>query len=174
MIPDQGENFPLVIGQRFDQAVKFRPLDEVGRFAVVISGFLSLAFLAASMVLGQVKKLPPNLQRRQLVKVPQRVRRHVGQGTVEPEHGVLQHVIGLLPATDQRVASEHSPGEQPQPLAGMANQFGAGLVVALPHQVQPVLEFRGGLHGSLGGREGVLATLRLLPSPIHATKKPEW
>ena len=99
------------------------------------------------MVLGQVEKLPPNLQRRQVVKVPERIRRHVGQGTVKPEHGVLQHVIGLLPALNQRIAPQHSPGEQPQSLAGMADEFGAGMIVAVPHQVQPVLEFRGGLPG---------------------------
>jgi hypothetical protein len=58
----------------------------------------------------------------------------------------------------------------------MAYEFGAGMIVAVPHQVQPMLEFRGRIawdHLSLSGRGFFLATLRHFLPPIHATEKAE-
>ena len=38
-------------------------------------------------------------------------RRTLGQGPTEPQHGVLEHIIGLLPATHPGITLEHLAGQ---------------------------------------------------------------
>jgi hypothetical protein len=53
------------------------------------------------------------------------------QGSMQPEHGLGQHVVGLLPSADDGVATEHPVGELLKAPAGVVDQGSARGVIAI-------------------------------------------
>src|SRR5436189_3442265 len=49
-------------------------------------------------------------------KVRDALRRHVLQGPIQSQQGVLQHVVGFFPAADARVRSEEHTSELQSPM----------------------------------------------------------
>lgn len=74
------------------------------------------------------------------------------QGAVQPDHRVLEDVVGLLPATDAGMAAEHATSEDEEPVAGMVDELVAGRLVAparlLDERLQPGFRFGGGAGGT--------------------------
>src|SRR5262249_4733373 len=68
---------------------------------------------------------------------------------VQADGGVLQHVVGLLPAVDVGVTPEHLAGELAQALAGAAEQLAARRLVAAADAVEAGLDVQR-LRGRIG------------------------
>src|SRR5262249_23109508 len=87
------------------------------------------------------------------------------QGAAEPQGGVLEDVVGLLPAPDARVALEHLAGEPGEPLAGGRDQLVAGRRGPGPEPVEPALD---------GGRLVVGHGRAPVPPAGSATGRPAY
>jgi len=71
---------------------------------------------------------------------------------MQPDHRVLEDVVGLLPATDAGMAAEHAASEDEEPVAGMVDELVAGRLVAparlLDERLQPGFCLGGGARGA--------------------------
>ena len=92
------------------------------------------------MVLGEVEEGPPDHHRRQVEEVADGLGFHVGQRPVQPEHGVLEHVAGLLPPPQVRVPAEQLAGQLHEPVAGVVDEGGVRRAVPGQRPVDVPLE----------------------------------
>src|SRR5262249_160266 len=71
------------------------------------------------------------------------------EGRPQPQQGVVEDVVGLLPAPEARKALEHAARQPPQALAGVPEQALARGPVSGAEPVDPGLQL-----GGVGGRFG--------------------
>jgi hypothetical protein len=111
--------------------------------------------LSPEIMPGQIDQFPPDLHRRQPVELLWRLGFDIGKGSVQTEHGILEHVVGLGPPADARVSFEHFPRQFSQPVACVGDNLALGLGISGPQEIQPPLKLRripdrsGHLRGSL-------------------------
>src|SRR5262249_18706517 len=105
--------------------------------------------LRAVVVLDQVEQFAADVQGRQAEEVQRGLHRYLLEGAVQADDGVLQHVVGLLPAADVGVALEDLAGEVAQALAGAAEEVAARRLVAAAEAVEAGLDLHA-LGGCLG------------------------
>jgi hypothetical protein len=94
-------------------------------------------------VAGQVHQFAADLQGGQPAELAGRRRPDAFERPPQAEQGVLQHVIGLLPAAHAGVVAQHHPDEPAQPVARQREQLVARGLLALRPALQAALDLRG-------------------------------
>src|SRR5260370_22646918 len=84
----------------------------------------------------------------------------------EPEHSVVEDIIGLLPALQPAIGAEHLPGQTQQPFTGGVEKLFAGRLIARPEAVQTMLEAQRGVcgHESVSWSMRVYSRAETLPA----------
>ena len=67
----------------------------------------------------------------------------LAQAPVQPEHGILQNVVGLFPSPQPRETSKHLSRQPQQPVARMPDEGIPGCFVPSLEAIQQSLELRG-------------------------------
>jgi hypothetical protein len=62
---------------------------------------------------GKINRLTSNLCRGKVDEVPSRIRMHFAQSRMQPQHGVLQDIVGRFPPPDSRVVIQHPSSQHP-------------------------------------------------------------
>ena len=101
----------------------------------------------ALVVPGQVQQLATDLACRQVQEVSGRLRRTGLQGAEQTQQGVLEHVVGFLPALQPPIVAQHGPRQLAQALARAVEQLLAGSLLAGEKAVQAALQLGRGLVG---------------------------
>ena len=124
LIPDEIEYLALVFGQLPGRRVEVAPLGNRFRgFArrrdrrefparvvrrVAVRVVVGPGPLRPVVVFDQAEQFPAYLKGGEAVEVDGRLRRHLGQCPVEPQYGVLVHVVRLLPSPHPHAKSARS------------------------------------------------------------------
>ena len=119
-----------------------QPLAGVGPVGVVVGP----EPLGAAMAARQVDQLAADLGGGEVVEVAHVLGPDHGQAAVQAHQGGLEQVVGLLPAADVGVATEHRPGQGHEPPLGQRDQPLAGRVVAGPEPSQQFARLGGLAH----------------------------
>src|SRR5262249_17484606 len=125
LIPEQIEDFTLLIRELSDLMMKLSPGGEAARITRLIrssfgggrqafrvrswgsAGVVGAVAARAVVVLGEVEQFAANVQGGDAEEVRRAGRPDLSERPVQSHGGVLQDVIGLFPAPDARVALEH-------------------------------------------------------------------
>ena len=83
------------------------------------------------MMSPEVDQFASDLKSCQVEEVTHGYHRLCGECVVEPKHGVLEHLVGLLPTTQAWIGVKHLASESLQAFAGMGKQgvIGGGVSV---------------------------------------------
>lgn len=91
------------------------------------------------MMPRQIDQRPPNLRSGQAEELADRRRPHVAQRPIQPQHGTLKHIVGLLPPSQVRITAKHATSERQQPLTRVIEQqIARGTVTGRPAIEQPL------------------------------------
>lgn len=108
------------------------------------------------VMLRQVQECSPDHDSSQVEEMANGFGLHFRQGPVQPQHGVLEHVVGLLPAPQVLAGMEHLPRQPQEPVASVVEEGVPGCFVAGQNLVNQQLQLRvrifGHRHPWSGGR----------------------
>lgn len=91
-------------------------------------------------MLGQIEQLSADVQSGQAEEVSDIGWLDLRQRTVQAQQGVLEYVVGLLPAFQTRIVGQHPPCQPLQPLAGAIEQLAPSRFIARPQLIEPSLD----------------------------------
>lgn len=164
VVEQQIDHLAIFLRQARGRLVEGSPLVEVVRLVTrlvecsagvvrwAMVGVMVAAHALGSKVLAtQVDELATNLERGQVDEVAGIDEVGGVEGPVQPNHGILEHIIGLFPARDAGVAAKHPAGESEESVAGMVDQEVPGGAVApaglLDKRLEPGFSLGVGLRG---------------------------
>jgi len=135
LVIDQVEHLEFLRRQPLHQGMELGPFRQVtGLLGLVVQGaslvvggkavgvVVGADALGAEVLLGQIEEFAAHLQGGEVEEMPDRFNLHLRQGPVQPDHGVLENIVGLFPAAQGRIAPEHRPGEFQQAFAGVGEK----------------------------------------------------
>ena len=143
-IIEKVDDFLLCFREFFDLGMEFAPACEVFRLiglivkcSITIVRWLVVGVMffcntkRTKMMSSEVDQLASDLESCQIEEVTHGFYRLCGECIVEPKHGVLEHVVGLLPATQAWIGVKHLASESLQAFTGMGKQgvIGGGVSV---------------------------------------------
>lgn len=78
--------------------------------------------VGAEVLAAEIDKFPADLDGREVEEMPYGL--HLGglESPVEPQHGVLEDVVGLLPALQARASAKHAASEDEHAVRSMADE----------------------------------------------------
>jgi len=144
-VPDQLEDFPKLIRELFNSLVKLLPplkwqlfFSAVRCWGLVYKESLPVCGVSGIRIViggvahgprvftGQIQKLPLNLCCHQSHQAASRVRHGVSQRPVQPDRGILGHVVCVVPPSDLGELPEKPTGEVPEPAVADLQNLHAG------------------------------------------------
>jgi hypothetical protein len=96
---------------------------------------------------GQVDELTTNLQSRQTEEITRGLGSDLFQRAAQPQHGALEHVIGLFPTPQSPVGVQHLSSQPGKAATSGFDQIAACGLLTGVQPVEAALHLDGGLSG---------------------------
>lgn len=88
----------------------------------------------------KIDQFASDLKTCQVEEVTHGFYRLCGECIMKPKHGVLEHVVGLLPTTQAWIGMKHLAGEPQQSFTGMGKQGVIGSGISVQTTIDQVLK----------------------------------